>query len=59
MKALILAPFTSEALGRLKQAGLDVIYESWLDTGKLYDPDVADTCLKVFEKGFAFGSHDK
>jgi len=39
MKALILAPFSSEALERLNQAGVKVIYESWLDTGKLYDPE--------------------
>lgn len=38
MKALVLAPFTSEALARLK-AMLPVTYESWTDTRRLMDPD--------------------
>ena len=39
MKALILAPFHPQALERLKRAGVDIIYESWLDTGRLYSPE--------------------
>ena len=38
MKALVLAPFTPEALARLK-AMLPVTYESWTDTRRLMDPD--------------------
>ena len=35
MKVLVTAPFSDEGLERLRNAGLDVTYESWLDTGKL------------------------
>lgn len=38
MKILILAPFTSEALSRLRRHA-DVIYESWLETHRLWDPE--------------------
>jgi phosphoglycerate dehydrogenase-like enzyme len=38
MRSLILAPFSDDCLARLRQRG-DVIHESWLDTGKLYDPE--------------------
>jgi D-3-phosphoglycerate dehydrogenase len=61
MKALILAPFYSEALERLNQAGVEVIYESWLDTGKLYDPEELgerlrsqDIDMLVVEADFVF-----
>lgn len=37
-RALILAPFSARALARLRQR-LDVVYESWLDTNRLQDPD--------------------
>jgi len=38
MKALILAPFHLDALARLREHG-EVVYESWLDTGALADPE--------------------
>jgi len=38
MKALILAPFHPDALARLREHG-EVVYESWLDTGTLTDPE--------------------
>lgn len=38
MKALILAPFHPELLARLRQHG-EVVYESWLETGALADPE--------------------
>jgi phosphoglycerate dehydrogenase-like enzyme len=38
MKALILAPFHPDALARLREHG-EVVYESWLDTGMLTDPE--------------------
>jgi D-3-phosphoglycerate dehydrogenase len=37
MRALVLAPFSDAGLRRLARLG-DVVYESWLDTGRLYDP---------------------
>ena len=38
MKALILAPFHPDSLARLREHG-EVVYESWLDTGALADPE--------------------
>ena len=38
MKALILAPFDGKCLSRLRSR-LVVIYESWLETRRLYDPE--------------------
>ena len=38
MKALILAPFHPPALDKLK-ARVEVVYESWLDTRRLYSPE--------------------
>ena len=38
MKALILAPFHPDSLACLRQRG-EVVYESWLDTGALADPE--------------------
>ena len=38
MRALILAPFADSWLQRLARR-LDVTYESWLDTNRLYDPE--------------------
>lgn len=38
MRALILAPFAPRQLDRLRQR-LDVIYESWLNTNRLQDPE--------------------
>ena len=37
MKALVLAPFASESLDRLRQH-IDVIYEPWTQTLRLWDP---------------------
>lgn len=39
MRALILAPFTDESLTTLKQAGIEPVYESWLATEELKDPE--------------------
>ena len=36
MRVLITAPFTETGLKELKDAGLEVDYYSWLETGKLY-----------------------
>ena len=38
VRALILAPFSAACLAGLRQL-LQVTYESWLDTRRLYDPD--------------------
>jgi len=61
MKALILAPFHSEALERLSRAGVEVIYESWLDIGKLHSPEELgerlqrqDIAILVVEADFVF-----
>jgi D-3-phosphoglycerate dehydrogenase len=37
VKALVLAPFCGEALAQLAQDG-EVVYESWLETGRIADP---------------------
>jgi D-3-phosphoglycerate dehydrogenase len=37
MSALVLAPFSEEALARLRTR-TDVVYESWLETRRLWDP---------------------
>ena len=36
MKILITAPFSEAALSALKEANLEIDYQSWLETGKLY-----------------------
>ncbi len=38
MRALILAPFSDAGLDRLR-ASIDITYEPWLDTDRIYDPD--------------------
>ncbi len=48
MKVLITAPFTDEGLERLRSAGLEVTYESWLDTGQLR---LGSSLLPVIEQG--------
>ena len=60
MRALILAPFTEDQLGRLG-GHMDVAYESWLATRKIQDPDelgdrlAADgTTVLVVESDFVF-----
>lgn len=49
MRALILAPFSERALRRLR-ARLDVVYESWLETRRLHDPD--ELGVRLQEEGF-------
>ena len=36
MKILITAPFSEAGLSALRNAGLEIDYQSWLETGKLY-----------------------
>jgi phosphoglycerate dehydrogenase-like enzyme len=45
MRALILAPFAEESLTKLKNAGIDAVHESWLETGELQDPEKLGTRL--------------
>lgn len=61
MKALILAPFEAASLQRLRQR-VDVAYESWMETRRLYDPaELAerirreDVGFVVTEADFLFG----
>lgn len=60
MKALILAPFSSPALDRLR-AEVEVYYESWLDTRRLLSPEelgqrlaAQDISILVVEADFVF-----
>lgn len=60
MRALILAPFADASLVRLRRLG-DVTYESWLDTGRIFDPDElgerlarSQTDVLVVEADFVF-----
>ncbi|MBI4297331.1 MAG: 2-hydroxyacid dehydrogenase [Chloroflexi bacterium] len=60
MKALILAPFSSPALEKLR-AELEVAYESWLDSRRLYSPEELaerlsgeDIAILVVEADFVF-----
>lgn len=50
--ALILAPFDASSLDRLRAAGLDVTYESWLDTAELCDPEELGRRLDAEGKGY-------
>ena len=50
MRALILAPFDSACLDRLRTQ-LDVAYESWTDTRKLQDPDALGARLRADDIG--------
>ena len=50
-RALILAPFSRTSLDRLS-CSIDVVYESWLDTRRLYDPDELGSRLS--DEGTAF-----
>jgi phosphoglycerate dehydrogenase-like enzyme len=61
MRVLILAPFSPPQLERL-QRRVDVVYESWLDTQRLWDPEelgqrVAAERIDalIIEADFAFG----
>ena len=60
MRALILAPFSESCLARLRRK-LDVVYESWLDTRVLQDPEELgsrlareDVAVLVVEADFVF-----
>jgi len=60
VRALILAPFSDRYLVRLRRR-LDVVYESWLDTHALQDPDDLgarlareDVAVLVVEADFVF-----
>ena len=59
-KGLILAPFSADHLERLRRS-MEVTYESWLDTRRLYDPDelaarleTERTSILVVESDFLF-----
>lgn len=49
MRALVVAPFSERWLTRLRRR-LDVVYEPWLETGRLQDPDELGARLR--EEGF-------
>jgi D-3-phosphoglycerate dehydrogenase len=49
LRALILAPFSERALRRLRRT-IEVTYESWLDTGRLWDPE--ELGQRLFREGF-------
>ena len=51
MRILITAPMTESGLNELKQGGLEVDYQSWLETGKLY---LGDSLLQQIK----FGNYD-
>ncbi len=60
MRALILAPFSDRCLARLRRR-IDVVYESWLDTRALQDPEELgarlareDVAVLVVEADFVF-----
>ncbi|MFX0106922.1 MAG: hydroxyacid dehydrogenase [Candidatus Hodarchaeota archaeon] len=48
MKVLVTAPFSESGLRILEEVGLEVHYESWLETGKLY---LGNRLLEVIKKG--------
>lgn len=48
LKALITAPFSELGLKTLRDAKLDLQYQSWLETGKLY---MGDSLAKVINQG--------
>lgn len=61
VRALILAPFSERSLDRLRRS-IDVVYESWLDTNRLQDPDELGARLAaeemdvlIVEADFVFG----
>ncbi len=39
MRALILAPFTDQALKELNENGIETVHESWLESEELQDPE--------------------
>ena len=50
VRALILAPFSESGLARLRRQ-IDVVYQSWLDTHTLQDPE--ELGAKLAREGFA------
>jgi D-3-phosphoglycerate dehydrogenase len=48
MKALVTAPFTDDSLQELRDAGIEVDYQSWLATGKLF---LGDSMLGIITNG--------
>jgi D-3-phosphoglycerate dehydrogenase len=50
VRTLILAPFSEEALARLRRR-VDVVHESWLETRRLQDPDELGVRLRA--EGYA------
>ncbi|MHA1960376.1 MAG: NAD(P)-dependent oxidoreductase [Candidatus Thorarchaeota archaeon] len=48
MKALVTAPFTDVCIQELRDAGLEVDYQSWLETGKLF---LGDSMLSIIGEG--------
>ncbi|MFW9962286.1 MAG: NAD(P)-dependent oxidoreductase [Candidatus Sifarchaeia archaeon] len=48
MRVLITAPFTDSGIKKLQDAGLEVSYQSWLKTGKLY---MGDSLLQTIRDG--------
>lgn len=50
MKVLILAPFSDAQLDRLRKLGVEVVYENWLETSRLWDPEVLGGRLR--DEGF-------
>ena len=48
MRVLITAPIAESGLSELKEGGLEVDYQSWLETGKLY---LGDSLLQTIKSG--------
>ncbi len=57
MRALILAPFSDRCLARLRRS-VDVQYESWLDTNRIYDPEEMGARLAAEDIGIAIVEAD-
>jgi len=53
MRVLILAPFTEDSIGRLNSKGIEVVHESWLESGELQDPEALGERIAV--EGFDAG----
>jgi D-3-phosphoglycerate dehydrogenase / 2-oxoglutarate reductase len=50
VKLLVLAPFDPEELARLRAAGCEVVYESWIEQRRMYSPD--DLAARLVADGF-------
>ena len=48
MKALITAPFSETSLQNLQDAGLEIDYRNWLDSGKLH---MGNSLLEIIQEG--------